>query len=209
MQPFSPNRSLNLRSNYLWTCLVFISACIFSPEKDRNPKEDLSLGVQSMNEHDIDTKFMKEVIELARAEVEKNGLPFATIIVNSENKVVGRAVNQVKHSFDITDHAELIAVRQVTTAAKITDLKGHKVYIIGHPCSMCLSALMMAKPDKIYFAASLAEKDAVLKSKDRIDLYAEIVKPFDQRVVPMEQMTILRDSALAVYKAWEQKRSVR
>ncbi|MBP6217592.1 MAG: nucleoside deaminase [Oligoflexales bacterium] len=162
-----------------------------------------------MNEHDIDTKFMKEVIELARAEVEKNGLPFATIIVNSENKVVGRAVNQVKHSFDITDHAELIAVRQVTTAAKITDLKGHKVYIIGHPCSMCLSALMMAKPDKIYFAASLAEKDAVLKSKDRIDLYAEIVKPFDQRVVPMEQMTILRDSALAVYKAWEQKRSVR
>lgn len=162
------------------------------------------MKIAALNQRDLDKFFMKEAIDLARSEVANHGLPFATIIVNSEDKIVGKAVNRVSHSFDITDHAEISALRQVTSNLKKTSLKGHRVYIIGHPCSMCLSALMMAKPDKVFFAASLAEKDAALKkTKDRVDLYSEIAKPFDQRLLPMEQIVEMRDMALDVYKLWE------
>lgn len=192
--------------------LFFLVSCVTNSKEQNSSKEE-SLRENHSLERSVgspatfsqqDKSFMKEVIDLAHEEVKAHGLPFATIIVNSENKIVGKAVNHVSKSFDITDHAEISALRQVTMSLKKTNLKGYKVYIIGHPCSMCMSALIMAKPDKIFFAASLAEKDGALRNqKGRVDLYAELAKPFDERVVPMEQMVELRDSALDVYKLWD------
>ena len=80
---------------------------------------------------------MQKVVELAKQEVARGGLPFATIITNSKGEIVAEAVNTVAQSKDPTDHAEIRALRIATQKLQSPELLDHEVYAIGHPCPMC------------------------------------------------------------------------
>lgn len=128
---------------------------------------------------------MQKVIDLAQQEVANGGLPFAAIIVDSKGNIISQAVNTVEQSKDPTDHAEIRALREATHKLQSSELSDHDVYAIGHPCSMCLSALALAKPKKIYFALSLKEKNKFFKQV-----------PYN---IPMKQVTHKRKQALKVF----------
>lgn len=138
---------------------------------------------------------MQKVIDLAEQEVAKGGLPFAAMVVNSKGDIIAEAVNTVAESHDPTDHAEIRAIRAATKKLKSSELTDHDVYAIGHPCSMCLAALKVAKPKKVYFVLSLAEKDKFLKS----NIYQ----------MPMEQVKGKRRGALSVFKQWADRQKKR
>lgn len=131
---------------------------------------------------------MQKVIDLAEQEVAKGGLPFAAMVVNSKGDIIAEAVNTVAQSNDPTDHAEIRAIRAATQKLKSSELTNHDVYAIGHPCSMCLAALTVAKPKKVYFAASLAEKNKFLKA--------------NSYQMPMEQVSSKKKGALNVFRQW-------
>lgn len=131
---------------------------------------------------------MQKVIDLAQVEVGKGGLPFAAMVVNSKGEIISQAVNTVAQSNDPTDHAEIRAIRAATQKLKSSELTDHDVYAIGYPCPMCLAALTIAKPKKVYFAASLTEKNKFLK--------------FEKYKLATEQVSSKRAGALGVFKQW-------
>ncbi len=134
---------------------------------------------------------MQSVLDLASHELAQGGLPFATIVVDKNGKIIAKEVNTVNHTHDPTDHAEIRAIRSACQNLKRSDLHDHDVYVIGHPCPMCTEALKVAKPDAIYFAVSIDAKNKALgKSKDPVS-------------PPMHHMKDLETKGLEIFQAWK------
>lgn len=148
-----------------------------------------------------DTDYMKRAIELSKNNMEKGcGGPFGAIIVK-DGKVIGEGWNKVTSSNDPTAHAEVEAIRDACKKLKNFDLSGAEIYTSCEPCPMCLSAIYWARLSKIYFANT--KKDAAAIDFDDDFLYQEIPKELSSRKIPTVQL--LREEALKVFKAWEQK----
>ena len=146
-------------------------------------------------------KFMKRAIELSRQHMIANdGGPFGAVIVK-EGKIVAEGWNRVTSSNDPTAHAEVSAIRKACENLQTYDLQGCEIYTSCEPCPMCLAAIYWARIDKIYYANT--RSDAAAIEFDDEFLYQELVRPIDQRKIPMFQVE--RDAALAVFAEWSKK----
>ena len=56
-------------------------------------------------------KHLKHAINLALHNIETGGTPYGAVVV-CDDKVVGEGFNTIHTSFDVSGHAELIAIRQ-------------------------------------------------------------------------------------------------
>ena len=102
--------------------------------------------------------YMNLGVEEARKTMNENiGGPFGAVIVK-DNKVIAIASNTVLGDFDPTAHAEVNAIRKAGKVLKTHDLSGCTLYATGYPCPMCLSAIMWANINKVYYGTNL--KDA-------------------------------------------------
>jgi tRNA(adenine34) deaminase len=54
---------------------------------------------------------------------------------------------------DPSAHAELLAIRQASTALKRWRLAGSTLYVTLEPCIMCMGASILARVDRIVFGA--------------------------------------------------------
>ena len=103
-----------------------------------------------------DEAFMR----LALAEAEKAacaGEPPVGAVVVVDGRVVAADRNRREATGDITAHAELLAVRAASMAAKDWRLGDATVYITLEPCPMCAGTLLAARVGRIVYGA----KDAV------------------------------------------------
>lgn len=56
-------------------------------------------------------KFMKRALELAAENVRDGGQPFGAVLVKNE-EAVAEGVNELHKRYDVSGHAELLAVRR-------------------------------------------------------------------------------------------------
>ena len=153
--------------------------------------KDKSKGTGALRRPRGDTyvDFIKHTIELAAANVEQGGRPFACVIVK-DAKVLSEAVNQVAQTHDPTAHAEVIAIREATRIMGSEHLTGCTFYILAHPCPMCLAAMYYCSPDKVVFITTREDYSPYYKDDRKyftlMNFYDEIGKPWQQRAMPME-----------------------
>lgn len=100
------------------------------------------------NQH---TKFLLQAIELAQRTYEQGGRPFEAVLVK-DGQVLATGVNEIIQSHDPSTHAEMQAIRVATRAQKSPNLAGGVIYASGHPCPMCLAAIMISGIDRVYYA---------------------------------------------------------
>jgi len=94
---------------------------------------------------------LREAVRLAEDNRARGGRPFGAVLaLNGE--VVATGVNDIVHSHDPTTHAEMEAVRAAARRLGRPDLSGSVVYASGHPCPMCLAAMVMAGVEAVYYA---------------------------------------------------------
>lgn len=67
---------------------------------------------------DLLIKFGQNVIDLAVSNVKADGLPFAAIIINHDEEMIGKRVNQAAKHLDCTAHAETKAIREASRNEK-------------------------------------------------------------------------------------------
>lgn len=147
--------------------------------------------------------FMREAIALARENIRKGGGPFAAIIVK-DGQEVARTGNTVTLSNDPTAHAEVNAIREACRKLGTFDLSGCEIYSSCEPCPMCLSAIYWAGIGKIYVSAS--RFDAADAGFDDQFLYDEIVKPYEERKIPVKVLVPEEGKApFADWKAYDQR----
>ncbi len=145
--------------------------------------------------------FMRRAIELSRQHMQAgHGGPFGAVVVR-EGKIIGEGWNCVTSSHDPTAHAEVMAIRRACETLKDFDLSGCEIYTSCEPCPMCLAAIYWARIEVIYQANT--RDDAAAIDFDDAYLYRELLKPLDQRDVPVRQ--ILRDEAQVVFREWTEK----
>ena len=126
--------------------------------------------------------YMKQAIEMAVANVRRNGGPFAALIVK-DDIVIASGANQVTRSNDPTAHAEIVAIREACRVLGDFQLTGCDLYTTCEPCPMCLGAIYWARPAHVYYAATHA--DAAGAGFDDSFIYREIAAPHAHRAIPM------------------------
>ena len=98
----------------------------------------------------------------ARKTMNQNlGGPFGAVIVDKDNNVVAVASNTVLGSHDPTAHAEVNAIRKAGQVLGTHDLSGCKLYATGYPCPMCISAIIWANIDEVYYGTDLEEAENI------------------------------------------------
>ncbi len=80
-------------------------------------------------------------------------MPVGAVLVNADGDVVGRGVNVRERDADPTGHAELVALRQAACTAGTWSLAGHTLVVTLEPCTMCAGAVVLARLDRLVFAA--------------------------------------------------------
>lgn len=126
--------------------------------------------------------YMKQAIEMAVANVRRNGGPFAALVVKDEI-VIASGANQVTRFNDPTAHAEIVAIREACRVLGDFQLTGCDLYTTCEPCPMCLGAIYWSRPARVYFAAT--HDDATGAGFDDSFIYREIAVPHVERAIPM------------------------
>lgn len=100
--------------------------------------------------------FLAEAVRLAAANRTRGGRPFGAVLA-IDGEAVATGVNDIEHSHDPTTHAEMEALRAATRRIGRPSVAGAIVYASGHPCPMCLAALVMAGVEAVYYAFDNAD----------------------------------------------------
>ena len=100
----------------------------------------------------IDIYYMREAIKEAKKALEVEEVPVGAIVVY-QNRVIGRAYNQVEVLKDATAHAEMIAITQASAALGDWRLNECTLYVTKEPCPMCAGAIVLARVERLVFGA--------------------------------------------------------
>lgn len=112
--------------------------------------------------------YLEEAIKEAKNGVkQKEGGPFGAVITDKNGKVIAKAHNEVLKKNDPTAHAEIEAIRTACQILNTKDLSGCTIYSTCEPCPMCLSAIIWANIDTVYYGSNRQDaKQAGFKDED-------------------------------------------
>ncbi len=152
------------------------------------------------------TDFAQRTIELARRNVGEGGRPFATVIVQ-DGAVLAESANKVAQTNDPTAHAEILAIREACMKLGTEHLVDATIYVLAHPCPMCLGSLYYCSPKEVVFLTT-RDSYAQYYTDDRKyfelnTFYDEFAKQWDQRRLPMRYEP--NDDAVEVYRLWNER----
>ena len=147
-----------------------------------------------------DAKFMEMAIRLSEDNIDNGGGPFGAVIVR-DSEVIATGPNRVVPNNDPTAHAEVMAIRNACEKLGTFQLTDCTVYSSCEPCPMCLSALYWAGVKRICYGNT--KDDAKAINFDDSFIYRELELEPAKRRMPVEN--ILRDEALAPFRAWTEK----
>lgn len=135
--------------------------------------------IASLTTNPTHQEWLEQALQLALHNRQQGGRPFAALLVQG-NQLVTSAVNAMHQDGDPTRHAELEALRQ---ASQVGPLAGAIVYASGHPCPMCLSALVMNGIATVYYAFD--NEDAAPFGFDSTAAYHKLGLPLAPPPLPL------------------------
>ena len=103
---------------------------------------------------------MRLALEQARAAAVAGEVPIGAVVVK-DGQVIARAHNQPRALTDPTAHAEVLAIRAAARALGQDRLDGCDLWVTLEPCAMCAGAIVHARIDRVYYAASDPKGGAV------------------------------------------------
>ncbi len=146
---------------------------------------------------DFQEAYLRQALDLAVQNVRDGGRPFGALLVGPGG-VVATGVNGVLGTGDPTSHAEIEAVRAAARSTGRDRFDDHVMYASGHPCPMCLSAMLIAGIKTVYYRYSLEDGRPYGLSSEPI--YAEL-----KRFPATEQIEVSRvrlPDSPDVYRVW-------
>ncbi len=126
--------------------------------------------------------WLEQTLQLALTHRQQGGRPFAALLVR-DNQLVASAVNRMLEAGDPTRHAELEALRE---GSRQGPLAGAVVYASGHPCPMCLCALVMNGISAVYYAFD--NEDAAPFGFDSSASYHRLRLPLNPPPLPLVKL---------------------
>jgi tRNA(adenine34) deaminase len=100
-----------------------------------------------------DERVMRLALEEARAAAAGGDVPVGAVIVRGD-EILARQGNAREREQDPTAHAEILALRQASSAIGSWHLDGCAMVVTLEPCAMCAGAIVLARVDRLVFGAS-------------------------------------------------------
>jgi tRNA(adenine34) deaminase len=95
---------------------------------------------------------MREALALAHAAGARGEVPVGAVAI-FEGRIVGRGANAREGARDPTAHAELSAIQEAARALGRWRLTGVTLVVTLEPCAMCAGAMVLARIDRLVYAA--------------------------------------------------------
>jgi len=99
-----------------------------------------------------DEEWLRRVIALAQKSREAGNHPFAAIVLDGKRELLAEAFNDFRS--DCTGHAEIVAVRKVSSRHSPAELRGATLYSSAEPCAMCAGAIYWSGIGRVVYALS-------------------------------------------------------
>jgi len=96
---------------------------------------------------------MRAALTEARAALATGDVPIGAVVVDAAGDVLGRGRNVREADADPTGHAEVVALREAARARGEWRLAGCTLVVTLEPCTMCAGAAVLARVDRLVFAA--------------------------------------------------------
>jgi len=101
-----------------------------------------------------DSHYMQHCLELAKVALDAGDPPVGVIIV-FEDQVLGNGIESGKSTGDITNHAEILAVRDSIKNGHLDKLSLATMYTTHEPCIMCSYVLRHHQIPKIVYGTAV------------------------------------------------------
>jgi len=109
---------------------------------------------------------MRRALELGRLAAGEGEVPVGAVVAR-QGELLGEGWNRPIASGDPTWHAEMAALRAAAARAGNYRLTGSTLYVSLEPCVMCAGAMVLARVERLVFAARDIRFGAV-RSKFRL-----------------------------------------
>ena len=123
----------------------------------------------------------KKYMQLAFAEAKKaqrqGEVPIGAILIDPQGQIIGKGYNRRELDQDVSQHAEMIAIRQACKKLGTWRLIDCSLFVTLEPCPMCAGAIINSRIANLYYGA-LDPKAGAAGSV--VDLFA--VKKFNHHV---------------------------
>jgi tRNA(adenine34) deaminase len=100
-----------------------------------------------------DEYFMREALRQGQKAYAADEVPVGAVVAR-ENKIIGRAHNQVELLKDATAHAEMLALTQAEAAVGDWRLTDCDLYVTKEPCAMCAGAVVHTRIRRVIFGCA-------------------------------------------------------
>jgi tRNA(adenine34) deaminase len=104
---------------------------------------------------------MGAALDEARAALTTDDVPIGAVVVDAEGDVVGAGRNVREALGDPTGHAEIVAIRAAAATVGSWRLDGCTLVVTLEPCTMCAGAAVLARLDRVVYAAHDPKAGAV------------------------------------------------
>lgn len=108
--------------------------------------------------------FMSLAIQEATTAKSLGDWPFGACVV-CDGEVVGLGHAKDKTSGDVTDHAEMVALREACGNLRSNDLQNCEIYCTNEPCLMCAATIFQANICKVIIGVSRHELPHLLRPR--------------------------------------------
>ncbi len=112
-----------------------------------------------------DEEYMNIALKEAEQALNEEEVPVGAVVV-LDNKIIGIGHNTRQKTHDITNHAELIAIRDASRKLGDWRLDKTTIYITLSPCMMCASAIKESRIKRIVIGVNNQD----LKTKEISDI---------------------------------------
>lgn len=146
-------------------------------------------------------EFMDRAVQLAIDNVRAGGEPFGAVLVK-DSTIISEGVNELHQQYDVSGHAELLAIRKAQQKEQTHDLSGYTMYASGEPCPMCLSAMYFVGITDVYYCQSVDEAVEVGLDRSKV-IYDDLTLANEERKVVKRQIP-LREGQQNPMKEWDQ-----
>lgn len=112
-----------------------------------------------------DSDWMSHALEQAKLAQAAGDLPFGAVIV-CNNEIVGLGKCQNGTTGDVTEHAEMNAIRMACQQLGRNKLDDCTLYATNEPCPMCAAAAFQAKIPRVVMALRRGELSHLLRDRE-------------------------------------------
>lgn len=149
-------------------------------------------------------KYMHKAKENAEVGIRNcEGGPFGVVIIDKDGNIIANGNNRVLKEKDPTAHAEIVAIREASKKLNTYDLSNCILYTSCEPCPMCLSAIIWANIETVYYGCTKSDAG---KIGFRDNVIYDFIKGKNKDLLNLKQID--RDECIKIFEEYNKMNGI-